>query len=94
MKICELKNLPSEFFQKIEFQTLESVEKIVDDVKKQGDLAVKKYTQQFDNILLENFLLTENEIENAYSKVDSETIEAIKFSAKNIVKLLCIFFYG
>ena len=84
MKICELKNLPSEFFQKIEFQSLESVEKIVDDVKKQGDLAVKKYTQQFDNILLENFLLTENEIENAYSKVDSETIEAIKFSAKNI----------
>ena len=84
MKTYDLKNLPDEFFQKIEFSNIDSVENILDDVKKNGDVALKKYAQKFDNCFRENFLVSKEEIEKAYSVVDEETIAAIKFSIQNI----------
>lgn len=73
-------------FEKIEFEAISSVEEIAKEVKHNGDLAVKKYSQQFDNQNLENFLVTKKEIKDAYSKVDECTIDAIKKSIKNVRK--------
>ena len=86
MQILNYQDIDNSFFQKIEFETIFSVEEIAKDVKQNGDEAVKKYTKQFDNQDLEAFLISQEEIKNAYSKVDKETIKAIKQSIKNVKK--------
>lgn len=86
MKIFNYNDLNSEFFNKIEFEAISAVEEIVKDVRHNGDSAVKKYTQQFDEQDLEAFLISPAEIKNAYSQVDAETIKAIKKSIQNVKK--------
>ena len=48
MKIINYENIEDDFFQKIEFESISSVEEIARDVKENGDSAVRKYTEQFD----------------------------------------------
>lgn len=86
MKIVNYENLNNDFFNKIEFEAISSVEEIAKEVKNFGDEAIKKYTKQFDNEDLEAFLISSDEIKNAYSKIDKETINAIKKSIRNVKK--------
>jgi histidinol dehydrogenase len=86
MQIIKYEKLNSEFFSKIEFEAISTVEEIAKDVRQNGDSAIRKYTQQFDGEDLEAFLITSDEIKNAYSQVDAETIQAIKKSIQNVKK--------
>lgn len=86
MQIINYENINSEFFEKIEFETISSVEDIVREVRLQGDCAVKKFTKQFDNQDLEFLLVSKREIEEAFMKVDTETVKAIKKSIENVRK--------
>lgn len=86
MQIINYENINDSFFEKIEFETISSVEEIAKEVKTQGDIAVRKYVKQFDNEDLESFLVSESEIKDAYSKVDEKTIKAIKKSIQNVKK--------
>lgn len=86
MQIINYENIPDNFFDKIEFEAISSVEEIAKDVKHNGDEAVRKYSKQFDNEDLESFLVSEAEIKDAYSKVDAKTIQAIKKSIQNVKK--------
>lgn len=61
-----------------------TVNKIIEDVKNKGDIAVSYYTKKFDKIELDNFIVTKSEIKGAYRLVDKETIKALKFAKKNI----------
>ncbi len=63
---------------------MEIVKKIIEDVKKDGDKAVRKYTEVFDKIKLKDFRVSRKEIAMAYKMVDKETINVIKVAAKNI----------
>jgi len=60
------------------------VQKIIEDVRNNGDSAIKSYTKKFDNISLDKFIVTKEEIKNAYRSVDKETIKALKFAKENI----------
>ncbi len=62
----------------------DDVNKIIEDVKSEGDTAIRYYTKKFDKINLNSFLVTKQEIKQAYNDVDKETIKALKFSKKNI----------
>lgn len=84
--MLEYENLNSDFFSKIEFEAISAVEEIAKDVRQNGDSAVRKYTQQFDDEDLEAFLISFEEIKNAYSQVGAETIKAIKKSIQNVKK--------
>lgn len=86
MQVINYDNITEDFFSNIEFETIQSVEEIARDVRQNGDEAVRKYTKQFDNQDLENFLVSDTEIKDAYAQVDKETIEAIKKSIKNVKK--------
>lgn len=86
MQIIEYEKLNKDFFNKIEFESIFSVEEIAKDVKQNGDEAVKKYVKQFDGEDLEAFLISSEEIKNAHSDVDAETIKAIKKSIQNVKK--------
>ncbi|NMB42873.1 MAG: histidinol dehydrogenase [Clostridiales bacterium] len=76
-----LKRSPSQYD---EYQA--DVNKILEDVRLRQDEAVFEYTAKFDGakINASNILVTEEEIEEAYNKVDNELIEIIRKSIENI----------
>jgi len=59
---------------------------ISDEVRKDGDSAVLKYTEKFDKVKLtaEGMKVTKEEIEAGYSRLDDKTRQAIEYAAKNI----------
>ena len=61
-----------------------TVEKILQDVAKRGDEAVRELSIKFDNYSPNNFILTKEEIETAISKVSKRDIEDIKFAQTQV----------
>ena len=84
MKICDYKELDENFFSKIEFESIESVNEIISAVRNNGDSAVREYAQKFGDGELCSFKLTEQEIEDAIKQVDEKTIATIKYAIKNV----------
>lgn len=62
------------------------VRKILTEVKHQGDVAVRKYTEKFDRVDLGKFQVGEKELKAAASNVRLETKKALKIAAANIEK--------
>ena len=64
----------------------DTVNEILENVKKNGDEAVFSYTKQFDHATIDssNLYVTEEEINEAYEQVDSELVEIMKKSIANI----------
>lgn len=60
------------------------VNSIFEEVKTSGDSILKKYTQQFDKVALENMLVSEVEIEQAKTLVSDELKAAIQLAKVNI----------
>ena len=60
------------------------VKEIIEDVKKNGDKSVKKYTEIFDGLKINDFKVSEKEIKDAYKKVDKKTLKTLKSTAENI----------
>lgn len=63
---------------------IETVSKIIDDVKENGDKAIKSYTEKFDKVKLKKLEVSREEIEKAYEKVDPELIDELEVSYENI----------
>ncbi len=65
---------------------LSSVKPIVEDVKARGDAALIEYTARFDGVHLSapELRVSEEEIKRAYEKVNSETLDAFRQSARNV----------
>ena len=84
MKIYNYNDIPEEFFSNIEFETIESVNEIIEDVKKSGDGALIKYSRKFGDGMLDSLDVSKEEIKNAYKNVDKNTIDAIKTAIKNV----------
>jgi len=69
----------------IDTRSLESsVAAILEEVKLNGDVAVKKYTAQFDKIELNGLKVSDAEIEEAIGLVNEELKDAIQLAKKNI----------
>jgi histidinol dehydrogenase len=62
------------------------VTNILQDVKLNGDAAVKKYAAQFDGVELADLKVTEKEIEAAIAMVDDNLKAAITIAKNNIIK--------
>jgi len=71
-------------------KTVEDIEKTVnqifDDVQKNGDAAVNKYTQLFDGVSLDNAIVSIKEINEAVAEVSIELKDAINLAKENIIK--------
>ncbi|WP_427340140.1 histidinol dehydrogenase [Caloranaerobacter sp. DY30410] len=61
-----------------------SVEKILEDVKENGDKALYNYTKKFDGVELDNLIVSDNEIDEAYNSCDSKLVEALVEARDNI----------
>ncbi len=64
--------------------TISIVAEIIDNVKQNGDIALKEYTKKFDKAQIETIKVSEEEITSAYKKVVPELLETIKKSKQNI----------
>lgn len=64
----------------------DDVNKILEDIKSRQDQALFDYTKKFDkaNIKADNIKVSQEEIDEAYTKVDKEFIDVIRKSIKNI----------
>jgi histidinol dehydrogenase len=65
---------------------LERVRTVLNEVKQQGDAAVRKFTQQFDGVALENCAVVESELSGAAALVPPELQNAIRQAAANITR--------
>lgn len=62
----------------------ESVSAILRNVREKGDAAVREYTERFDGIALDRFVLTKEEIEEGYQACDPELRRVLERAARNI----------
>ena len=60
------------------------VKTIFNEVSEEGDITLKKYTQQFDKASLDNMLVSDVEIEDAKAFVSDELKSAIQLAKSNI----------
>lgn len=64
----------------------DTVRTVLDEVCKEGDMAVKRYGEKFDKVKLSSLQVTEKEIEEARKLVSEELKEAICTAKANIEK--------
>jgi histidinol dehydrogenase len=64
----------------------QTVREVLGDIKQNGDEAVRKYTQQFDKVLLNDFSVSDQEFEEAEKLVDSSLKKSIQIARQNIEK--------
>lgn len=62
----------------------QTVLKIIEQVRKNGDSSLKAYTEKFDHVKLDNLAVSEEEIDEAKELVDDAFIKAIQKAHKNI----------
>ncbi|OTB19118.1 hypothetical protein K445DRAFT_313995 [Daldinia sp. EC12] len=60
------------------------VKDVIDDIKANGDRAVRSYSEKFDKWSPPSFKLTESQIQECVSKVPAQTIEDIKEAQNNV----------
>lgn len=84
MKLIDYADLDDRFFKYVEIEEVSSVRKIISDVQKQGDSAVKKYTHEFDGVEIDQLKIDNFEIKEAYTLIDKDQIQTLKLAAENI----------
>ncbi len=91
MKIIQKKKDILKFFKilkerssGINYEIEKRVKTILDDVKINGDKAVKKYTKMFDSVKLQSLTISNNEILKYADMADKKVVIALKKSANRI----------
>lgn len=68
----------------VEIEVRRTVEQILADIEERGSVAVREYSQKFDNWSPESFQLSRADIDGCYDKVTDQNIEDIKFAQAQI----------
>jgi len=93
IRVYELKEMAAGDYSRVmkrsEVETgsiLGDVAKVIDRVKERGDEALVDYTREFEGVSIskDQIKVTAEEIQDAYAKVDPETVDAIKTLAGNV----------
>lgn len=64
---------------------------IIENVRKHGDDAIKKYTSKFDKVELDSFKVNHEEIKEAYNCISEDHIKTIKLIRDRLIKNETIF---
>jgi len=86
MNIIRSKNLQKDFFQYKEIEELASVNDIIKDVQKNGDDAVKDFTERFDGVNLTSLKVHKDEVKNSLAGLPEDQLSTLKTAAENIKK--------
>ncbi len=87
-----------EFFKTAALESLQNVEDIIEDIKKNGDKSIIHYSKTFNDGDFSNgedFIVSEEEIKKAYEMTDDKTINALEKCIENVrdfaqEQLLCL----
>ncbi|WP_442845655.1 histidinol dehydrogenase [Leeuwenhoekiella sp. H156] len=71
---------PTQTYDQIEGTVLE----VFKAIQTEGDAAVARYTEKFDGIALDNLVVTQSEIDQAITSLDSDLKKAIELAKRNI----------
>ncbi len=80
----ELNKLFNRFGEDISAILVDTVVPIVNDVRQNGDTAVKKYTKKFDRVKLDSLIVSEDEIEEGYKRIPKDILSAFMLAKENI----------
>jgi len=84
MKIVNNSDLDDIFFSYQEIPEISAVQDILNDIKTNGDSAVKKYTANYDHVEISELKIDIAEIKNAYRQVDRSVIKTFEDASRNI----------
>jgi len=84
MRNVKVNQIDEEFFNNESREILPNVEHILSDVQRNKDNALQKYTLEFDKVEIDCFKISEQEINNAYHKVNKKLIADIKESINRL----------
>ena len=82
--ISELKKVLAERAENISTEIMNTVSGVIDDVRKNGDAALYKYSEKFDKVALDNLFVSDEEQERLISLVPQNLKDTIDEAAKNI----------
>ncbi len=80
------KRIPQDVTDAIDLKVRQTVESILDDVKKRGDAAVRELSEKFDKWSPPSFKLSQAEIDAIMKQVPQSTIDDIQFAQAQIRK--------
>ena len=72
------------FYADSESDVKKTVESVLNDISKEGDRAVRRYSKRFDGWEPERFLLDASEVADLVSQVDSRTLDDIRFAQSQV----------
>ena len=67
-------------------QLTETVQAVLNDIRRDGDDAVRRYEEKFDHVVLDQLLVSEEEMQEAEQLVSAELKEALVLAHRNIAK--------
>ncbi len=67
-------------------QLTETVLAVLNDIRRDGDDAVRRYEEKFDHVVLDQLLISEEEMQEAEQLVSAELKEALVLAHRNIAK--------
>lgn len=70
--------------EEVKEEVLKSVSNILEDVRKNGDKALKAYTEKFDRVMLDDFEVSIEELDECFMKVEKNFIENLEEAKENI----------
>lgn len=89
--MIEITKNPNRVYEKIasrnqlgDPEIIYTVSQIMNEVRINKDSALKKYTKEFDNIDIDDFLVSEEEFKKAYEEIDENFLLIIRKAIKNI----------
>ena len=68
----------------IDDDLVNSVRDIISSIRKNGDESLRSLTLRYDNHDVENFLLTEREIQASLARIDKDLLRSLEYSYNNI----------
>lgn len=70
--------------EEVKEEVLKSVSNIIEDVRKNGDKALKSYTEKFNRVMLDDFEVSIEELDECFMKVEKNFIENLEEAKENI----------
>ena len=80
----KIKRISSRFSLSNRFKEFKAVEKIINNVRENGDKALIYYTKKFDRVKLQSLKITKKEIADSTKHINNDLITSIKIAIKRI----------
>ena len=86
IKITNVEKFAAKILPKQPQNNKSVVESILKDVRKNGDIAIRKYEKKFTKANISSLRLTQNEIKHAYSKISKTELDALRLAKDKLGK--------